>query len=216
MKKAMLQGTTFLICMTVSFWLLVIFEGMDFEAPKAFLSTSLKANYTPLIIKNYPLCDPFIDKNMCILKPWLRTILKTDAQKNQYIYVLRRLDELQLPPELALLPILESKYNPYAISPKGAAGVWQLMPSTARSYGILNHQRFELEPATNVALLFLKELHSQFGSWELAIAAYNAGSKRVHDALLAKPSAKHVAQLRLPQATKQYVSSFNHLLLADQ
>ena len=138
----------------------------------------------------------------------VQAFLKTAAQISQYEYVLSKLDEYQLPHELALIPIIESQYNPTAISPKGAAGLWQLMPNTAKDYGLLENERFELEASTNAALHHLRQLYHQFGSWDLAIAAYNAGSKKVQDALIKNPSAKSIQELSLPTETKKYINTY--------
>lgn len=173
----------------------------------------MHTNINDIVIGNGLICDPFLDKNNCLLAHSLEIILKTSLQKSQCLYVVRKLDEYQLPKELALIPFLESQYNPYAISAKGAAGLWQLMPNTAKDYGLSDHERFNLVASTQAALLLLKELHRQFGSWELAIAAYNAGSKRVQMALSEKPLAKNIHELSLPIETKKYLSSFEKMKL---
>lgn len=92
-----------------------------------------------------------------------------------------------LPPSLRYLPIIEASYYPLAVSPAGAAGLWQFMPATARWLGLgitpLIDQRFDPYAATPAALDFLAGLHRQFGSWFLALAAYNGGPGRVERAI---------------------------------
>lgn len=92
-----------------------------------------------------------------------------------------------LPPSLRYLPVIEAGYYPPAVSPAGAAGLWQFMPATARWLGLgitpLVDQRFDPWAATPHALDFLADLHRQFKSWFLTLAAYNGGPGRVERAI---------------------------------
>ena len=130
------------------------------------------------------------------------------VQKNELQYVSKQLTQHNLPQELAVIPIIESHYNTHAVSSKGAGGLWQLMPATARQFGIKSRQRFQLQPSTAAALSYFAKLHKKFGNWEFAIAAYNAGDGRVEKALQHNPTATSVQQLNLPRETKQYVQKF--------
>lgn len=134
----------------------------------------------------------------------VKQALTQAAQQGKLAYVLKKSDEMQLPASVALIPLIESGYQ-NVISPKGAAGVWQLMPAVAHDYGITPAERFQLQPATETALKLLRQLHQKFGSWELAFAAYNAGATRVETALQQQPKATSVQELNLPIETKQYV-----------
>jgi soluble lytic murein transglycosylase-like protein len=117
-----------------------------------------------------------------------------------------------LPAELVGAAVVESGLNPWALSPKGARGLWQLMPETARRYGLLvDSQRDErLDPvkSTHAAAQYLSDLHAQFQDWPLALAAYNAGEDRVEHALEQLGTrdfwtlSRHAA---LPDETRRYV-----------
>jgi Transglycosylase SLT domain len=134
-------------------------------------------------------------------------IIANAIKKGYLPFILTKLNELHLPATLALIPVIESGYDAQAVSPKGAAGLWQIMPGTATHLGITSIERFELAASTCAALHYLQALHRQFGSWELAVAAYNAGSVRVQKALTITPHCSF-QKLALPHETKRYVAHF--------
>ena len=114
-----------------------------------------------------------------------------------------------VPPELAWLAEAESSLNPAARSPVGAKGLFQFMPDTAKAMGLgtfLPDERTDPEKSARAAARYLKTLHGQFGSWPLALAAYNAGEGRVRRALTAR-GAKDFAGVAsaLPAETRMYV-----------
>src|SRR5690606_21255161 len=103
-------------------------------------------------------------------------------------YVTRRLVESDLPPELALLPFLESAYNPHAISPGGAAGLWQIRPRTGDALGLTRDRwydgRQDIARSTDAVISYFGYLHQRFdGDWLLALAAYNSGEGTVSRAI---------------------------------
>ena len=92
----------------------------------------------------------------------------------------------RVPAELVWLAEVESAFDPRARSPVGAAGLFQLMPATAKRYGLRRwpwDQRYQPEPSARAAAQYLKQLHKQFGDWPLTVAAYNAGEGTVQKLL---------------------------------
>ena len=128
-------------------------------------------------------------------------------------YILSRIEARGLPAELALLPVIESAFDPFVRSPAGAAGIWQFMPATAKQAGLRRDWwvdgRQDIVAATEAALDYLSELQQRFdGDWLLALSAYNAGSARVHKAMrLNRSQGKPVDfwHLPLPEETRSYV-----------
>ncbi len=135
--------------------------------------------------------------------------LDIEVQARRYLaYVVEEVRQRQLPMELALVPIIESTLNPYAYSNGGAAGLWQLIPNTAKHLGVTMDWWYDgrRDPvdSTTAALDYLTYLHDEFGDWLLAIAAYNGGEGRVRRALSDSPNADFF-DLDLPKETKRYV-----------
>ncbi|WP_291511572.1 LysM peptidoglycan-binding domain-containing protein [Acidithiobacillus sp.] len=129
-------------------------------------------------------------------------------------YVATAVAQRGMPMELALLPAIESGYNPKAFSPAAAAGLWQFVPGTARNFGLQNTRwgdpRLSLTASTNAALDYLSYLYNYFGgNWLLAIAAYNAGQGTVSAAIQRNVAAGKPTDfwsLNLPQETENYVA----------
>jgi membrane-bound lytic murein transglycosylase D len=114
-----------------------------------------------------------------------------------------------VPPELAWLAEAESSLNPSARSPAGASGLFQLMPETAHALGLgtfLPDERNDPEKSARACARYLRSLYARFGSWPLALAAYNAGEGRVARDLAARHAADYAGVASaLPSETRMYV-----------
>ena len=125
--------------------------------------------------------------------------------------LLQALDELDAPRELQFIPVAESGYNPYALSPAGALGLWQLMPRTARSLGAHHEngidERRHIEESTKAAATYFLRLRARFDSWPLAICAYNLGPSGVSRRLRKNPWTPEdgLNNLPFPAETRHYV-----------
>lgn len=140
-------------------------------------------------------------------------------------YVSQRVEEAGLPGEFALIPLVESGYNPSAIGPGGPAGLWQMIAGTARHYGVRIDAgydgRFSPVDSTRAAVKLLSALQSKFGDWRTAAMAYNAGEYRLLRALRnasnANPSGTYTPPAGLPRTTIEYIVKLHALacLLAE-
>ncbi|WP_223537014.1 transglycosylase SLT domain-containing protein [Pseudomonas sp. GL-B-16] len=149
---------------------------------------------------------------------WLienRTFLtRASVRAAPYLYfIVHSVEQRGLPCELALLPMIESGYNPTAVSVRNAVGLWQFMPATATGFGLSRTAaydgRLDVLASTSAALDYLERLHAQFdGDWLLALAAYNAGEGtvgRAIDANRRQGLPTDYWHLRLPRETTEYV-----------
>jgi membrane-bound lytic murein transglycosylase D len=141
-------------------------------------------------------------------------INKVSRQSEPYIYhILGEIKKRKLPGELALLPMIESAYDPFAYSGAGAAGLWQLMPRTGSELGLKQDWWFDgrrsIRPSTDAALNYLVYLNKFFsGNWILAIAAYDSGEGTIARAIKSttRPGKTiYFWNLPIPRETKVYV-----------
>ncbi len=120
------------------------------------------------------------------------------------------LAEENVPRQTAALVLVESGGRPAALSSKGALGLWQFMPETARQYGLTvggtSDERLDIVKSTRAAARYLRQLYARFGDWRLAFAAYNAGEGAVEQAV-ARAGDKDFSHVRgfLPRETRSYV-----------
>lgn len=140
-------------------------------------------------------------------------VLRMSERANRYLfYIIEEVERRGMPSEIALLPIIESAFNPGANSVASASGIWQFIPSTGKHFGMEQNWwydgRRDVIGATTGALDYLEKLHGMFGDWELALAAYNWGEGAVARAQaknrrLGKPT--DYSHLRMPAETANYV-----------
>ena len=135
-----------------------------------------------------------------------------DRSKRYMFYIVQEVEKRGMPTEIALLPIIESAFNPKAYSRAHASGIWQFVPATGRDFGLSQNwwvdSRRDVIAATGAALDYLQKLHRMFGSWELALAAYNWGEGSVSRAIAknkARGEPTDYLSLRMPNETRQYV-----------
>ena len=134
-------------------------------------------------------------------------------RSSRFLYhVVEEVERRKMPAEIALLPMIESAYNPQAYSRSHASGMWQFIPSTGKLYGLRQNFWYDgrRDPiaATNAALDYLEKLYGMFGNWELALAAYNWGEGAVSRAIArnqAKGLPADYESLTMPNETRNYV-----------
>jgi membrane-bound lytic murein transglycosylase D len=134
-------------------------------------------------------------------------------RSNKYLYhIVEELEARKMPTELALLPFIESAFNPQAVSSARASGMWQFMPKTGKSFDLKQNafrdDRRDVQASTRAALDYLERLHKMFGDWHLALAAYNWGEGNVGKAIARNKRAglpTGYTDLNMPMETRMYV-----------
>jgi membrane-bound lytic murein transglycosylase D len=140
---------------------------------------------------------------------------RTSARASLYLFhVVTELEKRNMPTELALLPFIESAFNPVAVSSANAGGMWQFMPGTGRDFNLKQNafkdDRRSVLASTDAALTYLQRLYDMFGDWQLALAAYNWGEGSVQKAIAKNRAAgkptdfESLADL-MPAETRNYV-----------
>ncbi len=136
----------------------------------------------------------------------------TERSKKYLFYIVEELELRNMPTELALLPFVESAFNPQAVSGAKAAGMWQFMPATGRTFelkqSVFRDDRRDVLASTRAALDYLQKLYTMFGDWHLALAAYNWGEGSVGKAIGRNQRAGLNAaytDLTMPMETRMYV-----------
>jgi len=160
------------------------------------------------------------DPNLDIIDRHVRQLKSNPAyvdrlleRSSSYLfYIIEEVEARDMPSELALLPFVESAFNPKAVSPVKAAGMWQFMPATGKYFkldqNIFRDERGDIVKSTRAALDYLQKLYDMFGDWHLALAAYNWGEGSVGRAIAKNKSANletDYFSLSMPNETRNYV-----------
>ena len=152
-------------------------------------------------------------------------IERMTARSSKYLYhIVEELERRGMPTELALLPFIESAFNPQAVSSARASGMWQFMPRTGKDFDLKQNafrdDRRDVLASTRAALDYLQRLHRMFGDWHLALAAYNWGEGNVGKAISRNQRAGQpmsYTDLKMPAETRLYVPKLQAMknLVAD-
>jgi len=136
----------------------------------------------------------------------------TERSSKYLFHIVEELERRQMPTELALLPFIESAFNPQAVSSAKAAGMWQFMPATGKFFALKQNMfrddRRDVLASTRAALDYLQKLYGMFGDWHLALAAYNWGEGNVSRAIAKNQKAglgTGYNDLDMPAETRLYV-----------
>ena len=153
---------------------------------------------------------------------YLQRIL--DRSRLYLYHIVEEIERRGLPMELALLPMVESAFNPMAYSRAHASGIWQFIPGTGRQFELEQNAwydgRRDIVDSTNAALDYLTRLHKMHGDWHLALASYNWGENAVRRAINRNKAARKktdYASLRMPKETRHYIPKLQALenIIAD-
>ncbi len=148
----------------------------------------------------------------------------TDRSRKYLFHIVEELERRNMPAELALLPFIESAFNPQAVSSARAAGMWQFMPATGKDFdlkqNVFRDDRRDVLASTRAALDYLQRLYGMFGDWHLALAAYNWGEGSVGRAIARNQRAgqpTRYTDLAMPNETRNYVPKLQAMknLVAD-
>lgn len=142
-----------------------------------------------------------------------QTLARIIERSRRYLFhIVEELDKRGMPTELALLPMVESAYNPMALSPARASGLWQFIPETGRNYKLRQNwwidERRDIVASTSAALDYLGDIYEMNGDWHLALASYNWGENAVARAVernAAKGLPSDYLNLPMPAETRNYV-----------
>jgi membrane-bound lytic murein transglycosylase D len=159
--------------------------------------------------------NPLVENHMNYFARRPDYFQRTTQRGSKYLFhIVQELEKRNMPTELALLPFIESAYNPHARSIAKAEGLWQFIPSTGRYYDLAQNafkdERRDIISSTEAALTYLQRLYDMFGDWQLALASYNWGEGSVMRAikkaeLAGKPITFNSISAYMPAETRNYV-----------
>ena len=159
--------------------------------------------------------NSLVEKDIQLFAGRPDTLARSSGRASLYLYhVVQELEKRGMPTELALLPVIESGFNPQALSTANAAGIWQFVPGTGKDFNLQQNmfkdERRGVVASTDAALTYLQRLYTMFGDWQLALAAYNWGEGNVQKAIqknrsLGKPTDFESLADLMPAETRNYV-----------
>lgn len=180
----------------------------NLTAPSNDLWVQIRQGFQLLELDN-----PLVEKQIQWLVNRPDYVNRSMARSSRYLfYIVEEVNRRNMPTEIALLPFVESAFNPEAKSTAKAMGIWQFMPRTGQDFkltqNVFRDERRDVMQSTNAALDYLQRLYKQFGDWQLALAAYNWGEGNVARAIkrnqaLRKPT--DYQSLTMPRETREYV-----------
>lgn len=159
-------------------------KGITLEfIPEEDLWQRIKDGYELALVQS-----PLTDKHIAWYASRPDYMQRMIARSERYLhYIVEEVEKRGMPTEIALLPMIESGFNPQALSRSSAAGLWQFMPVTGKYFGLQQNwwadHRKNVTAGTHAALDYLQKLHLMFGDWDLALAAYNAGEGTIRRAI---------------------------------
>lgn len=192
-------------------------DSLNPDQPIRFDEPDAKRDLWQRIRGGYAIPDLQNDQLVLSTEQWYATrpdyVQRMTSRGARYLFhIVEEVQRRNLPTELALLPFIESAFNPQALSTAKASGMWQFMPATGRDFSlkqnVFRDDRRDVLASTRAALDYLTRLHAQFGHWHLALAAYNWGEGNVQRAIQRNQRAglpTDYESLRMPDETRRYV-----------
>jgi len=171
----------------------------------------------PRIVEQNPLLEGLSPKDLARIQADAKRIYtkhwESVSERSRYVRarILPILQDMKAPPQLEVVPVAESGYNPYAFSPVGATGLWQVMPGTARVLGMTAPKGYDsrrhVESSTRGGVQYLLDMHAMFGNWPVAFAAYHRGPGSMMKRLKKHPwkPSDGLDRLPVPGVTRTYV-----------
>lgn len=188
-----------------------------FQTQQSAAASETAANAQP--VDSNPLIEGLPTRDIACIQADAKRIYRRNwkniAERSRYVRarILHILQDMHAPEQLDIVPIAESGYNPYAFSPVGATGLWQVMPGTANVLGMDAPRGYDarryVESSTRGGVQYLLSMHAMFGNWPLAFAAYHRGPGSIAKRLRRHPWKPEdgLKKLPVPLVTRTYVRS---------
>ena len=184
------------------------FAQISTVSASPYIPQSLEWGGEKIVLDRYDMRERF-DREMISFCYGHTNTLLVIKRANRFFPILKPiLEEMGVPEDFLYLAVIESSLNPKAQSPAKAAGLWQIMPATAKEFGLEVNadvdERFDIVKSTRVACKYLKKAYEKYGSWLTAAASYNAGQNRISTEM-ASQFQNHAFDLWLNEETSRYM-----------